>query len=213
MAPDRKTWHTLQRWLASKPVEIDIPYAPELAGAIPPVATRLRRDFQSLLGLVKAHALLHQASRDRSEEGHVIGTLDDYAVVRDLVAHIVSDGLGATVAPSVKQTVEAVAALLQQGAEEVTVAEVGQRLGGLDHSTAWRRVQLAISRGYLRNRETHRARTARLVLGDPLPDDLELLPSAERLQDCVVANALVPACSLPGRSRCWHGGHGLLLAA
>jgi hypothetical protein len=30
----------------------------------------LRRDFKLLLNLIKAHALLHQASRERDDQGH-----------------------------------------------------------------------------------------------------------------------------------------------
>jgi hypothetical protein len=158
---DHESWHAFQRWVATGPSEVDIRYAPQLAEAIPAVATRLRRDFPALLGLVGAHALLHQASRERNTEGRVIATPEDYAVVRGLVADIVSDGLGATVPPTIRETVEAVEAVLEHGASEVSVAAVRQRLGGLDHSTAWRRVREGIGRGYFAEpRNTARASCA-----------------------------------------------------
>ena len=34
---------------------------------MPPVAVRLRRDFGAVLGLIRAHALLHQATRGRDD--------------------------------------------------------------------------------------------------------------------------------------------------
>ena len=38
-------WHALQSWLEGTERRVKIPYAKRLAGSIPPVAVRLRRDF------------------------------------------------------------------------------------------------------------------------------------------------------------------------
>ena len=64
---------------------------------------------------------------------------------------------------------------------------VGQQ--GLDPSTAYRRVQSALAKGYLINLETKPRRTAKLKVGDPLPKDRELLPPPEVLaiSDCTIA--------------------------
>ena len=43
-----------------------------------------------MLNLIKAHALLHQASRERDKEGRIIATITDYRVVRELVADLSS---------------------------------------------------------------------------------------------------------------------------
>jgi hypothetical protein len=45
---------------------------------------RLRRDITNLLSLVKAHALLHRATRAVDGRGRVIATFDDYEVVHEL---------------------------------------------------------------------------------------------------------------------------------
>jgi hypothetical protein len=42
-------------------------------------------------------------------------------------------------------------------------------------------VQLAIEGGYLKNREEREGRPYRLVLGDPMPEDREILPKPEEL--------------------------------
>ena len=44
-----------------------------------------------------------------------------------------------------------------------------------------------MDRGYLENKEDRKGRPARLVAGDDLPDDIEILPAPERLQGCTVA--------------------------
>jgi hypothetical protein len=171
---DLSAWHALHDWLALGEHRVTIPYAAELVRAIPPVAIRLRRDVRQVLDLIRAHALLHRAMRPRDTTGRVVATLTDYAVVRRLVEPLVAAGVGATVAPAVRETVAAVRAL---GTEDITVHQVAAYLR-LDKSAAWRRVQRALEDGYLRNREDRRGRPARLEVGDPLPAGVPVLPAA-----------------------------------
>jgi hypothetical protein len=177
--PDLARWHDLQVWLETGEHRVTIPYARTLAYLVPPVAVRLRRDFGAVLSLIRAHALLHQASRARDDDGKVIATIDDYAVVYELVFDIVSEGVEATVPVTVRELVEAVA-----GSEEpLSIAQLATLLS-LDKSATSRRWQNARTRGYVKNLEEKRGKPARIVLGDPLPDDIEILPSPERLEDC-----------------------------
>ncbi len=186
--PDLDAWHSLQEWLAAAAEHrVTVPYAEVLAGAIPPVAVRLRRDFGALLSLIRAHAILHQASRERVTDGRIIATLDDYARVRELVADLVSEGIEATVPATVRETVEMVNRLRDETDADVTIAALAAEIK-LDKSSAWRRVRSAMDRGYLKNLEDRKGRPARLVTGDALPDDIEILPSPERLQGCTVAS-------------------------
>jgi hypothetical protein len=172
-------WHELQDWLAGGPTVVEVPYAEALAEAIPPVAVRLRRDFATVLSLIRAHALLHRATRELAA-GDVIATMADYAAVRDLVADLVSDAVEQTVSESIRATVEKVADLTTAGGE-TTVVQVAARLG-IDKSAASRRVKAATERGYLKNLEDHRGRPSRLVLGDPLPAEVTILPTVEDLE-------------------------------
>ena len=107
--PDLARWHDLQVWLSTAEHRVAIPYARTLAELVPPVAVRLRRDFRAVLSLIRSHALLHQASRERDDAGKVIATIEDYAVVHELVVDIVSEGVEATVPATVRELVEAVA--------------------------------------------------------------------------------------------------------
>lgn len=185
---DVEPWQHLQAWLETTDPRTSIPYARALAGAIPPVAVRLRRDFPAVLALIKAHALLHQLSRERDAEGAIVATLGDYAVVREVVASLVGEAAERTVPPTVRETVIAVQELTSDGAEAMVLA-IGTRLG-LDKSAASRRVRVAIDRGFLRNLEERRGRPHRIVLGDPLPDDETILPAVsdlERLHGCTVS--------------------------
>src|SRR5215212_8482584 len=99
--PDLATWHAFQVWLESAEHRVWIPYARKLADLIPPVAVRLRRDFGALLNLIRAHALLHQTTRERDGEGRVVATFEDYAAVRELVVDLVGEGVEATVPKTV----------------------------------------------------------------------------------------------------------------
>jgi hypothetical protein len=185
--PDLYAWHALQEWLATAEHGVAVPYAGELAAAIPPVAVRLRRDFGALLNLIRAHAILHQASRDRDDEGRVLATLEDYGRVQELVADLVSEGVEATVPATVRETVEMVERLHDETEKDVTIARLAEELE-LDKSAAWRRVRSAMDRGYLDNKEDRKGRPAKLVTTDALPDDIEILPAPERLQGCTVAS-------------------------
>ena len=177
-------WHALQEWLSSPVAErrATIPYAVVLAELVPPVAVRLRRDFGAVLSLIRAHAILHQATRQRDEEGRVIAAFADYEVVRELVEDLVSEGIDATVSKTVRETVSAVAKLCEDAeGDPVSLAAVAGELA-LDKSAASRRVRRATEQGYLKNLEDRRGKPARLVLGDPVPDDLRILPATEDLE-------------------------------
>jgi hypothetical protein len=179
---DLEPWLALQRWLEDAERRVTIPYAKDLARLVPPVAVRLRRDFGALLNLIRAHGVLHQATRERSSDGRVIATMEDYASVRDLIVDLVSEGLEATVPPIVRETVEAVARLLEEGKKKsATSREVGEELR-LEKGPVSRRVRMALDAGYLRNLEDQRGRPARLILGDPMPEDLHILPTVEELK-------------------------------
>jgi hypothetical protein len=130
--------------------------------------------------LIRAHALLHQATRLRDENGRVVATMDDYRAVRALVADLVAEGIDVTVKPEVRETVEAASRLLNEGNPEVRQADLARALK-LDKSSISRRVATTLDSGFLKNLEDRKGRPARLVLGDPLPADLELLPSTDRL--------------------------------
>ncbi len=172
---DLSEWHTLQHWLADGERRVTVPFAGYLADNVPPLAVRLRRDFAAILGLVRAHALLHRATRDVNENGWIVATVEDYAAVRELVNDLISEGISATVRTTTRETVEAVAAL---GGENVTTAQLARRLK-LDVSAVGRRVNVAIAAGYLRNDEDKRNKPRRLATADPLPDDEELLPTLD----------------------------------
>jgi hypothetical protein len=76
---------------------------------MPTGATRLRRDFVSLLSLVRAHAILYQAQRDREHHGRTVATVEgDYEPVRALTGDLIAEGVEASVPARTRETVEVV---------------------------------------------------------------------------------------------------------
>jgi hypothetical protein len=195
---DLAPWQALQTWLATGPRGVAIPFAEHLAGLIPPLAVRLRRDFKTVLTLIRAHALLHQASRRKDEAGRIIATIDDYVAVRDLIADLVAEGVDATVKPETREVVKAIARLLGEGRDEVRQADLKGVLK-LDKSAISRRVAGALDGGFLKNLEDRKGRPARLVLGDPLPLNRDVLPMPallsgdEGLHGCAVDQGDTPS--------------------
>lgn len=186
--PDLEAFHSLQSWVAVAERRVAIPYGPVIATLIPPTDLRVRRDFPTVLSLIKAHAMLHQLNRERLADGTIVASLEDYAVVRDLVNEVLSDGLDATVKPEISETVKAVDVLSDSGKHAVMVTEVAEHLE-LHKSSASRRIHVAIQRGYLVNEEWRPNRPAKLKPGIPLPKDIDILPSVESVVNgCAVAS-------------------------
>jgi hypothetical protein len=182
-AVDLAPWHTLQEWLATGDNRVMIPFAPRLVAQIPPVAVRLRRDVGAVLRLVQAHALLHQATRARDATGQIVATIDDYGIVRTLVADLIAEGAERTISAAVRETVEAAKTLLDvPGTTEVTITAIARALQ-MDYSAVHRRVHQAIDREFLKNHETQERRPARLTLGESLPEPATILPMPETLRE------------------------------
>jgi hypothetical protein len=175
---DLTEWHELQECLTDDGERrVTIPYADALARAVPPVAVRLRRDFKAILSLIRAHAILHQQTRERDAEGRIIATLADYAAVRALVLDLVAEGVGATVPATIRETVAIVASM----GDPATVKEVADLLK-VGRSAAQYRLMTARQHGYVVNVEEKRGRPARYSVGDAMPDEQVLLPTLEELE-------------------------------
>ena len=64
--PDLDPWHELFHWLKHHGEHrVYIPYAGYLAEQAAASVVRMRRDFGVLLGMIEAHAVLHQVNRKR----------------------------------------------------------------------------------------------------------------------------------------------------
>jgi hypothetical protein len=184
-SPDVEPWVALQECIGLGPRRVTIPYAMALAGLIPPVAVRLRRDFSAVLNLLRACALLHQANRERDDQGQVVATLDDYRVVRELVADLVAEGVDATVSETVRETVGVIGRLIDEGDDDaVSLGPIASELK-LDKSATSRRVRTAMSKGFVKNLEDRRGKPGRYCLADEMPADIVVLPTTDEvLQHC-----------------------------
>ncbi|MEQ1883717.1 MAG: hypothetical protein ABL967_01560 [Bryobacteraceae bacterium] len=177
---DYAPWHAFQNWLGAGPTEVLIPFAERLAEACFVGTVRVRRDFGKLLTLVKAHALIHRNSRDRTLDGAVVARIEDYRAVYSLVLDLMGEAAQSCVSTATRETVAAVAKLLDEGRCDVSVTHLAAELE-IDKSSASRRVSAAIEGGYLVNGEDRKGHPWKITLGDPLPDDLPILPAPEDL--------------------------------
>lgn len=194
-------WHELQRWLQFEAVRnVRIPYAETLAELIPPVAVRLRRDFSQILALIRAHAILHQVNRGRDGMGWVVANIEDYEVVRRVVGDLIAEGVEANVPPLVRETVEVVRELggMIVGHEKpddgVNAAQVARQLG-IEKMGGHRRLRRAADGGWVRNLETRRFREGRWVVGEPLPDEVAVLPDPDTVREAMGVSRVSPGIS------------------
>ncbi len=188
--PDVDDWHEYQRWLAGANRKVTIPYATCIAAQVPPDAVRLRRDWNTVRALIRAHAMMHQLNRETDDRGYVIATLGDYAAVRSLVGELVAEGIGATVPPTVRQTVETVRRIVTEQAEHsrdaghlgdwdgasrgATVAAVAAKLG-IERPSASRRLATAREKGYLVS-ATASGKASLYTIGEAMPGETAVLP-------------------------------------
>jgi hypothetical protein len=142
---------------------------------------------------------MHQASRDRDAAGRVVATLEDYELVHELVLDVITEGVDATVSSTVRETVTAVSDLLETTPSGISLSALARHLE-LDKSSVSRRARAAASRGYLRNEEERRGRPARYVLGDSLPEEIQLLPTLHALKSSADAapSPSTPEAHVPG---------------
>ncbi len=185
-APDNSDWHALQTWISLQSSEVTVPFGDALAGLVPPAAVRLRRDFGKVLSLIRAHALLHQACRDRDARGRIVAMLRDYEAVRELVADLVAEAAERSVKESVRETVGAVARILARA--KTTPGELAGASNsavaaelGLDTSAASRRLHEAMRLGFLVDKGLGPGHPRAYVLGAPMHRDTSVLPPLEDL--------------------------------
>ena len=214
---DFEPWRDYQRWLASGNCAVDIPFAKELGRQIVSArAPRLRRDFSQILLAIKAHALLNQHHRDRDQRGQIVADIDlDYVPVAELMGGIMSEASGVGIEPQLRQTIDAVKVATAGQPEEygATAFQIATRLK-LDKSAAWRRLGVAMSKGYVVNLETRKGQpgkyrgTDQEIMPEPLLPSAKALKGAmqpvqprnrtrnhqvsERLNDCTTGRTVAP---------------------
>ena len=185
ITPSLKRWHALQRWIERAGTrDVDVPFAEAISDAISPIAGRLRRDFELVLNLIEAHAMLHQATREKDEDGFIVATIEgDYGKVRELVGDLIAEQLEASVPAIVRETVEKLRGLyedLENKSDGVSAEGLRQELN-LDKNATARRLRMAIGRGFVKNLEDKKGKPGRYVPGNPLPDDVVVLPTPEEV--------------------------------
>jgi hypothetical protein len=166
---DFKAWHELQAWIAAHgETRVLIPFVRALSELMPTGATRLRRDFVSLLCLVRAHAILYQAQRERDQHGRIVATVEgDYEPVRGLIGELIAEGVEASVPERTRETVEVVRGLID-GKTHPSPKAISDGLG-IGRSATYDRIRDALRRGYLVNEAAKDERGMKLILGAELP--------------------------------------------
>lgn len=175
---DLSGWQAFQAWLATANHEVIIPFAKAIAKLIDPRATRLRRDVTVILNLIKAHALIHQKTRERDPKGRIIARYIDYTVVHGLVSKLITRATEDNVPQTVRETVTAVKEILlkKKDSSGVSIRELADKLK-LDKGPASKRVKTAADMGFLKNLEVKKGVPAKLVIIKSLRKDGAILPT------------------------------------
>lgn len=176
-ALDTEPLIALQQWIALAGChDVAVPFAKALYLMVPAKAVRMRRDFQQLLAFVQVIALLHQSRRDRTPEGWIVATLDDYEAARGLLNTtfdiVTSEGL----TPAIRELVEAI-----KDHEELTQGQLCERLN-LAKATVSYRAKRAMVGGWIVNNEVRKNHPHKLARGAPMPEEAHALPTVNELR-------------------------------
>jgi hypothetical protein len=199
MTPHRvpERFQAFQLWIQEVGIhKVVIPFAGVIAENTKCDAVRLRRDFKTVLTLIKSSVILYQKQRDIDEHGFIIAKIEDYKIVYDLIHDLINQGSEKSVKPIVRETVEAVKKLLgtnkvfyhsvlseEYGSNNMCIdnTTLAKELGR-DTSSTSRRVAEAIELGYLKNLNKIRGKRAKITLGEPLPVDEFVLPTPDLVE-------------------------------
>jgi len=193
---DLAVWHDLQRWLALGPNDAVVPFARQIAERIPPLMVRFRRDIGSLFNFIKASAILHQAQRQKDDQGRVVATIADYELAYPIFSSVMAESSGKSVPANVHTVVKLIVEhtkaktakpptgmrfqrvdVAGHAAEFVISSEKIGTATGIGKSAAYRAVLTAIDLGFLANNETRPRKPFRLVLKHGVDElDASLLP-------------------------------------
>lgn len=187
--PDVTAWQALHRWIDAGPKAVLAPFFEDLSANVDPTNGRMKRDFPKVLEFVKAHALLHQATRERDPAGRIVVTLADYAAVHDLMAGLLAEGQAETLDAGVNEVVAAVSVLSTAGPYRSGVPQTAivEYLGGdetparINKSTVSRRVKKAVQQGYLTTEPSRPGAGSQLKVGRKRGQVRPILPTPSDL--------------------------------
>ncbi len=175
---------------------VQIPFADLVSSLSNTNAVRYRRDLRHVLSLVCASALLHQRHRD-IVDGHVIASIDDYAIARSVVEPALRADADATQNLKIIDLVHAVEELIdERRASTGAGSSFGQPVGvsiplrdigakiGLQRSQTSARLREAVEAGVLTNSENRSRQPPCLSIGPKTLDDAGhwILPPVELVQ-------------------------------
>lgn len=222
--PELKVWHGLFRWMAYQPTRVVIPFAVDLQRLITIAHTRTRRDFNQLVSMITASALLHQSQREVDAEGRIIAEMADYAHAREALGPGIdqsSDRKPPTdIARLISMVMETIAAEEEPKAQggkkfaarpgvrrtmDISIRALANRLHATK-SSVHRWVKTASDEGFLINHNEGSRRPLRLeILAEPQgSSSSDVLPSPE----AVVVAMKEKKHTRGGRDSVWDGTAG-----
>jgi hypothetical protein len=185
---DIAPWHDFQHWLEGQERRVVVPFADQVAALVNIGPVRLRRDFPRFLALIMAHALLHQANRERDAAGRIVATLADYEAVHRLVEQDFAETAEMAHPKAIVEVAGGVRELAVSRPDGVTIHALielakTRKWGSSDRDVLTRRCRTAIARGLMVNLETKRGQIARYRLTAAACEEVGLFPETSQLTE------------------------------
>jgi len=185
-----QTWHDFHDWISLGNHKVIIPFMPQIVNYIEHTPVRFRRDITQLGSLIQTSTIIHQATREISEEGYLIATIDDYALAKSVINAALSRESEATGSPRMMTVLQGIYAHLPdeviegKGSHKISSRALAKELG-IPQSTISYQIKKLVEENYLKNMELLPGKPLRLKLGDEFNPELikekEILPSPESI--------------------------------
>jgi hypothetical protein len=191
---DFSEWHAFQDWLATNKNEVVIPFAPKLAALYASSVARAKRDIHHVMAAIQVSALMHQANRERDDQGRIVARVQDYAIVREFLAPLINDATGAVVSERVRRIVSLILELGGDGTGETNFAGIeGPTLallhkkyqelqGPIDQGTVSRWVTQAKDEDFVIDLIRGQGYPSNLIVVQKPGQDQEVLPTVDALE-------------------------------
>ena len=163
------------------PWPVVVPFVKELADAIGKGnnSPRVLRDFQRLLSMIKAVAVIRHRLRATDIQGRLVADIADYEFIYNLVGEMYTASVTGITQGMTDVVTKVRELLASDTVVKITYSVLSKELR-VHRDLVKRRVGTAIHNGWLVNRETRKNYQADIVSGDPLPDK-QGLPTPDEL--------------------------------
>ncbi len=184
VAVDYDSWHAFAEWMRCGPRSVVFPYAEIISDGFTLAGARVYRDFNNLMAITKACALMHRLQRHTDDKGRLVTTIEDYRVAYQLLGERIDELAGERVPNKTLELFKKVQALVKargssimEGEFMASQRELAKLLGVGKNSIAKELARLESNGLVEKSKSPYGGRNAKITLS--IPSEAEQILAGE----------------------------------